>query len=188
MCTDQPSGNKTNFMVVYNDFVHNYMLQRGVLFLSSGVGDAEQLILLCSQIELLLQPRPVAHQVYPLYLEMGTVHIKTLVVFVTSKAGSWTDQVQTHSLRGCVFHVTIKSLQNYFLTVCFLVTFICHHGSCIYFSYTQNKWCRQFTSLITEPFPWQISICKLYLKFFSWLFPACSHITLCCANTTFPYE
>ena len=48
MCTDKPSGNKTHFMVGCKDFVHNYMLQRGVLFPSSGIGDAEQLLLLCS--------------------------------------------------------------------------------------------------------------------------------------------
>jgi len=48
MFTDKPSSNKTNFMIVYKDFVHNYMLQRGVLFPSSGVGDAQQLLLLCS--------------------------------------------------------------------------------------------------------------------------------------------
>jgi hypothetical protein len=38
---------------------------------------------------------------------MGTVLIKTLVVFVTNKAGTWTDQVQIHSLKACVMLLSI---------------------------------------------------------------------------------
>lgn len=87
MCTYKPSGNKTYFMVFYKDTVCNYMLQRGVLFPSSGGGDAEQLLLLCSQTVTLKAQTFGPSGMSSVFGDGNSTHL------VTKKGGSWTDQV-----------------------------------------------------------------------------------------------
>lgn len=122
MCADKPSGNKTYIVDVYKVSVHNYMLQRGVLFPSSGVGELSSCYYCAPR-----QSYSYGLDLWPIrYLEVGTVHIKTLVVLVTNEQAAGQTKYKYTALKfvSCYYQMALELFLNSLFFCCIYVIMV----------------------------------------------------------------